>query len=569
MNILNLHIGRQIRELNRLRHIAEVLARNGLGFLLDQTELGRFLPRGWRRRVERADQELERMSIPERFRHTLEDLGPTYIKLGQLLSGRGDLLPAEYVQELTKLLDAAPAFPYQDVVTVVEAELGRPPQEVFDFFDPTPIAAASIGQVHRAILPTGEHVVAKVQRPNIEQTVRSDLDLLMRQARFLERRSEAARNYSLVENVEKLSYALLGELDYTTEAQNIDRFYQTYNDDPNLRIPKVYWEYTTRRVLVMEQIDGIQLTELRHLKEEGYDLPAIANIGTEFYMKQIFEDGFFHADPHPANVMVSDHQIAILDFGMVGVLSQRMREDMGDMLVAVLTQNTEQLITVMVRMGIVTRATSLRELERDLNRMLVRYLGLPLQHMDVAAILGQVLSVSFVHNIRLPSDFAMLIRTIIILNSLGNKLDPNYQLVTKLEPFVRRLVQDKLSIRRIGTNALRSVSSINTLIQRFPNRLEDLWDQLDEGNLTVGISVRDLTTIIRRVDRIANRLAFAVVVAALIIGSALILRAGPDIRALFQVPGLDVAIPVAQVSFVLAGLTGAWLLWSIIRSRGM
>ena len=569
MNILSLHIGRQIRELNRLRHIAEVLARNGLGFLLDQTELGRFLPRGWRRRAERADQELERMSIPERFRHTLEDLGPTYIKLGQLLSGRGDLLPAEYVQELTKLLDAAPAFPYGDVVTVVEAELGRPPQEVFDFFDPTPIAAASIGQVHRAILPTGEHAVAKVQRPNIEQTVRSDLDLLMRQARFLQRRSEAARTYNLIENVEELSYALLSELDYTTEAQNIDRFYQTYNDDPNLRIPKVYWEYTTRRVLVMEQIDGIKLTELRHLKEEGYDLPAIANIGTEFYMKQIFEDGFFHADPHPANVMVSDHQIAILDFGMVGVLSQRMREDMGDMLVAVITQNTEQLITVMVRMGIVTRATNLRELERDLNRMLVRYLGLPLQHMDVAAILGQVLSISFVHNVRLPSDFAMLIRTIIILNSLGNKLDPNYQLVTKLEPSVRRLVQDKLSIRRIGTNALRSVSSINTLIQRFPNRLEDLWDQLDEGNLTVGVSVRDLATIIRRVDRIANRLAFAVVVAALIIGSALILRAGPDIKALFQVPGLDLAIPVAQVSFVLAGLTGAWLLWSIMRSRGM
>ena len=569
MNILSLHIGRQIRELNRLRHIAEVLARNGLGFLLDQTELGRFLPRGWRRRAERADQELERMSIPERFRHTLEDLGPTYIKLGQLLSGRGDLLPAEYVQELTKLLDAAPAFPYQDVVTVVEAELGRPPQELFDFFDPTPIAAASIGQVHRAILPTGEHAVAKVQRPNIEQTVRSDLDLLMRQARFLQRRSEAARTYNLIENVEELSYALLSELDYTTEAQNIDRFYQTYNDDPNLRIPKVYWEYTTRRVLVMEQIDGIKLTELRHLKEEGYDLPAIANIGTEFYMKQIFEDGFFHADPHPANVMVSDHQIAILDFGMVGVLSRRMREDMGDMLVAVITQNTEQLITVMVRMGIITRATNLRELERDLNRMLVRYLGLPLQHMDVAAILGQVLSISFVHNIRLPSDFAMLIRTIIILNSLGNKLDPNYQLVTKLEPSVRRLVQDKLSIRRIGTNALRSVSSINTLIQRFPNRLEDLWDQLDEGNLTVGVSVRDLATIIRRVDRIANRLAFAVVVAALIIGSALILRAGPDIKALFQVPGLDLAIPVAQVSFVLAGLTGAWLLWSIMRSRGM
>jgi len=569
MNILNLHIGRQIRELNRLRHIAEVLARNGLGVLLDQTELGRLLPRGWRRRAERADQELERMSMPERFRHTLEDLGPTYVKLGQLLSGRGDLLPAAYVQELTKLLDSAPAFPYEDVVAIVEAELGRPLADTFDLFDPTPAAAASIGQVHRAVLPGGERVVVKVQRPDIEQIVRSDLDLLMRQAHFLERRSEAARSYNLVENVEDLSYALQNELDYTAEAQNIDRFYQTYNDIPNLRIPKVYWEYSTRRVLVMEQIDGIKLTELDRLKEEGYDLPAIADVGTAFYMKQVFEDGFFHADPHPANVMVSNHQIAILDFGMVGVLSPRMREDMGDMLVAVITQNTEQLITVMVRMGMITRATNLRELERDLNRMLVRYLGLPLQYMDIAEILGQILSISFVHNVRLPSDFAMLIRTIIILNSVGNKLDPNYQLVIKLEPFVRRLVQDKLSIKRIGTNALRSVSSINTLIQRFPNRLEDLWDQLDEGNLTVGVSVRDLATIIRRVDRVANRLAFAVVVAALIVGSALILRAGPDIKALFRVPGLDVAIPVAQVSFVLAGLTGAWLLWSIIRSRGM
>ena len=569
MNILNLHIGRQIRELNRLRHIAEVLARNGLGVILDQTELGHFLPGGWRRRAEKADQELERMSMPERFRHTLEDLGPTYIKIGQLLSGRGDLLPAAYVEELTKLLDSAPPFPYEEVVKIIEDELGRKPNEIFDLFDPTPVAAASIGQVHRAILPTGEHVVAKVQRPNIERIVQSDLDLLTRQAHFLERRSEAARNYNLVENVEELTYALQKELDYTAEAQNISRFYQTYNDDPNLRIPKVYWEYTTRRVLVMEHVEGIKLTELRYLREEGYDLPAIAEIGTDFYMRQIFEDGFFHADPHPANVMVSNNQIAILDFGMVGFLSQHMREDLGDMLVAVITQNTDQLITVMVRMGIITRATNLRELERDLNRMLVRYLGLPLQHMDIAEILGQVLSISFSHNIRLPSDFAMLIRTMIILNSLGIKLDPNYQLITRLEPYVRRLVQDKLSIRHVGANALRSVSSLNMLIQRLPNRLDDLWDQLDEGNLTVGVSVRDLASIIRRLDRIANRLAFAVVVAALIVGSALILMAGPDVSGLFRIPGLNVSIPVAQVSFIAAGLTGAWLLWSIIRSRGM
>jgi ubiquinone biosynthesis protein len=331
----------------------------------------------------------------------------------------------------------------------------------------------------------------------------------------------------------------------------------------------VYWKYTTKRVVVMEEIEGIKLTDLESLRGNGYSLPAIAEVGTDFYLKQIFEDGFFHADPHPANIMIAGSQIAILDFGMVGFLSRRLREDMGDMLVGVITQNTEQVITVMVRMGIITRSTNLRELERDLNRMLVRYLGLPLQQMDVGEILGEVLSISFMHHVRLPSDFAMLIRTMIILNGLGQQLDPNYQLVPALEPFVRQLVQDKLSIRRIGTNALRTLESLNTLAQRFPNRLDDLWDQLDEGNLTVGVSVRDLKTIIQRVDRIANRLAFALVVAALIIGSALILMGGTEIQALFQIPGLGLAIPVAQVSFILAGLTGAWLLWSILRTRGM
>jgi ubiquinone biosynthesis protein len=429
MNILRLRIGQQIRELNRLRHIAEILARNGLGMLLDQTELGRFLPGSWRRRAERASEQLARMSIPERVRHTLEDLGPTYIKLGQLLSGRGDLLPAGYIEELTKLLDSAPAFPYEDVVRLIKQELGAPPDEIFDLFEQTPIAAASIGQVHRAVLPNGDRVAVKVQRPDIEKMVRSDLDLLMRQARFLERRTEAARNYNLVENIEELSYSLTNELDYTSEAQNIDRFYQTYADDPNLRIPRVYWEYTTKRVVVMEEIEGIKLTDLDSLKGNGYSLPAIAEVGTDFYLKQIFEDGFFHADPHPANVMIAGNQLAILDFGMVGFLSRRLREDMGDMLVGVITQNTEQVITVMVRMGIITRSTNLRELERDLNRMLVRYLGLPLQQMDVGEILGEVLSISFMHHVRLPSDFAMLIRTMIILNGLGQQLDPNYQLV--------------------------------------------------------------------------------------------------------------------------------------------
>ena len=569
MNVWNWPLGQQIQELNRLRHIAEILARNGLGMLLDQTELGRFLPRGFRRRLARADDEVKRLSIPERVRRTLEDLGPTYIKLGQLMSGRGDLLPPGFTEELTRLLDAAPPFPYEEVARQIERELGHPPEEVFASLEQAPIAAASIGQVHRAVLPNGDRVVVKVQRPNIHQIVRSDLDLLTRQAQFLEKRSEMARNYNLTEIVDELGYALRNELDYTAEAQNIERFYQAYADDPGIRIPRVYWEYTTRRVIVMEELDGIKLTELDRLRSEGYDLSAIARVGTHFYMKQIFEDGFFHADPHPANIMVVDNQLVILDFGMVAFLSKRLRDDLGDLLVGLINQDTGRVITVLVRMGVITRSTDLRELERDIHRLLARYLGLPLYQMDVANILKEIFSISFMHHVRLPSDFALLIRTVIILNSLGQQLDPGYRLIEAFEPFVRQMVREKLNVTRIGVSAMRSVEALNTLIQRFPNRLDDLWDQLDSGDLTVGVSVRDLKMIIQRVDRIANRLAFALVVAALIIGSALILMGGADIQALFRIPVVNVAVPVAQVSFILAGLTGAWLLWSIVRTRGM
>jgi ubiquinone biosynthesis protein len=569
MKLFSLKIGRQIREFNRARHIAEILIRNGLGVMLDQLDLGRFLPQGWRRRAEQAEEELRRVSLPVRVRRTLEDLGPTYIKIGQILSGRGDLLPAEFVREFTKLLDSAEPFPYEGVAKQIEAELGRPPEQIFASFERSPIAAASIGQVHRAVLANGDRVVVKVQRPNIEKMVRSDLGLLARQSAFLEKRSATLRNYSLSENVEELGYALLNELDYKAEAQNIDRFYNTYNDDPTLRIPRVYWEYTTKRVIVMEEIDGIPLTNLERLRNEGYDLSAIAQVICDFYLKQIFEDGLFHADPHPANLLATADQVAVLDFGMVAVLSKRLREDLGDIFVAVITQNTEEMITVFVRMGLVTRATNLRELERDINRMLVRYLGRELGHIPVNEVLTEVLNLMFNHKVRLPGDIAMLIRTIMVLESLGRSLDPNYQIVESLEPYIRKLIADKMSIRRLGLSAVRTVTSLSTLAQRLPNRLDDLWDQIDEGNLSIGVSVRELNYIIGKVDRIVNRIVFALIVVGLVIGSALILGVGDAVERLFTIPFTDFSLPIAQIGFVCAGIAGVWLLWSVFRTKGL
>jgi len=322
-------------------------------------------------------------------------------------------------------------------------------------------------------------------------------------------------------------------------------------------------------VIVMEEIDGIPLSNVERLKAEGYDLPAIAQVIVDFYLKQIFEDGLFHADPHPANLLAAGEQVAVLDFGMVAVLSGRLREDLGDVFVAIITQNTEELITVFVRMGLVTRATNLRELERDINRMLVRYLGRELQQIPIDEVLTEVLTVLFNHKVRLPGDISMLIRAILVLSGLGNSLDPNYQIVESLEPYIRRLIADKMSIKRLGLGAIRTVSSLSMLAQRLPNRLDDLWDQIDEGNLTVGVSVRDLAYIVGKVDRIVNRVVFALIVVGLIIGSALILMAGEAVDSLFTVPLIGISLPIAQIGFIFAGLAGAWLLWSVIRTRGL
>jgi len=308
--------GRHYRELVRARQIAQILAKNGLGFLIEQFGLTRFLLGRWQQ-FSSMDRNVAQLNVPQRIRRTLEELGPTFIKLGQLLSGRGDLLPPEYVHELVKLLDAAPPVPADQIRQVMEKELGAPVERLFATFQDEPIASASIGQVHRASLPGGEQVVVKVQRPGVENVIKADLGILLHQARFLENRSELLREYRLVEIVEELARTLCDELDYTIEGRNAERFRYNLRHDERLIIPRIYWPLTSRRVITMEDVGGIKLTELERLRAEGYDLAAVAAIGVEVYLEQVFVDGFFHADPHPANIMVVEDKIALVDFGMV------------------------------------------------------------------------------------------------------------------------------------------------------------------------------------------------------------------------------------------------------------
>ncbi len=557
---------RRLAEIARGRRITEILVRNGLGFLVEQLALDRFVPRFLRRRAVRADDSVGRLTVPQRLRHTLEELGATYVKLGQLLSGRADLLPPEYIEEFSKLLDSAPPVAADEIRSVIEIELGAPVDELFASFDDAPLASASIGQVHRATLLDGQEVAVKVQRPGIERVVEADLDLLLHQARFLENRSEMMRDYNLVAIGSELARSLRQELDYQVEGRHAERLRNNLSRDPRFVVPRVFWSMTRKRIITLEYLEGIQVNEVSRLRKAGYDLTSIAMLGIEAYLKQIFVDGFYHADPHPANIMVVGERIGFVDFGTAGYLTHGQKEMLGDMFIQIIDEDAGGLARTVVRMGATRGRPSLDAMEYDLQRLLMRYWGISLEEIPVGEMLAEIFTTAYRHKVYLPGDLALLARTLITLEGTGRMLDPEFVLVDAVRPFAEQLVRERMSPVVAGRRALRTLRQVADLAQAFPRRLDDLWDQLEEGEVTLGVEVRRLELIMKKANSMLNRVAFSIVVAALIVGSALILHGGKD---RWEMPILGIGIPVAQIAFLGAVVAGVWLLLSMIRSRNI
>ena len=554
------------QDIVRLRQVAEILLRNGLGFLVEQLDLARFLP-PWRQRAVGAEDEASKYTIPQRVRRTLEELGPTFIKLGQILSTRPDLLPADYIEELSKLLDSAQPVPTAEIVAELERSLGAPVQELFERFEPEPVAAASIGQAHRGLLKNGETVIVKVQRPGVQQVVEADLDLLARQARFLVQRLTIAREYQLVDLVDEFSRTLRDELDYTNEGRNTDRLRRDLQQDPRVVIPRVYWELTTPSVITLQELQGYKLTDLDLLRSQGYDLAAIADVIVDLYLQQVFVHGFFHADPHPANILVCNEQVGFVDFGMMGFLTPQTKELLADLLASLLNQDVDQVVQLVVQLRATKQQLDSDRLGQEIQRLLQRYYGLSLQEVPLSQFLADVMGVALRFRIHLPADLAMLARTLAVLEGLARKLDPSLVLVEKAQPFATHLISERLSLQRLGRRAVRTLRDLDELLQALPRRMETLSRQLEQGNMTVGIDVRRMETLLFKLDRVANRLSFSILVAALIVGSGLIILGGEAVS-VWHLPVIGVALPIAQMSFALAGVLAAWLLFSIIRSKG-
>jgi len=551
-------LGQRYRHLKRYREIAGVLIKYGFGELVDQLELIPYLSLP-RRLLRREAVERPHLTAPERLRLAIEELGPTFIKLGQILSTRPDLIPPEFLVELIRLQDMIAPAPWALVKAEVEEELGAPLDRVFASFDSQPVAAASLGQVHCATLQSGEEVVVKAQRPGIEQVIRVDLEILHDLAQLAQKHTPLGKLYDLPEIVEDFANTLRNEMNYLREGQNADRFRHNFAHETTLYIPRVYWEYTTEKVLTLERIRGIKINDIAALDAAGIDRHQIALNSARIIIKEVLEDGFFHADPHSGNFFVMDGAvIGAMDFGMVGHLTPSDREWLVRLYIASVQMDAKGMVNELMRMGVVDYHIERMALERDIQRLLSNYYGLPLKEIRARQVVDEVTPIAFRHHLRLPSQWWLLGKTLAMLEGLGLQLDPDFDLFAVSQPYVRKLPWQMLFARNWGTELVQSAFNWGELWAEFPQRSSRLFEQLEKGKLQLVLDVKDLKDGLSRLDRVANRLAVSVLVAAFIVSLALLIPA--------YAPGQVWGFRLSVAGFVVLAALGLWLLLSILRS---
>ena len=547
---MNLIDWRKNFHLNRSRQIAGVLLSHGWDFLRNEQRP--------------ADHSKAAMANgrPVHLRQALEELGTTFIKLGQILSTRADLLPPEYLVELTKLQDSAPPVAFEDIQQALITELGQPIENVFAEFEPVPLAAASIGQAHAATLWDGTEVVVKVRRPGVVEQVNEDLEILNELAATASRHWQFADRYDLTGLAEEFSQTLRAELDYIREGRNAERFAANFAADPHIHVPRVFWEVTTARVLTLERIRGIKINDLKSLDEQGTDRPWLADYATNVVLKMVCEDGFFHADPHPGNFFIEPNgTIGLIDFGMVGILDERTQELLAELLIAINHQAADRLLDVFLDLGVTRAQIDRASVRRDIERLLSSYWGLPLGELKVAVLLNDVYSVMRRHHLHLPPNLALLLKTVIMIEGMGVNLDPDFRLTKSLTPFTERLVMRQYSPSKWMRSLGRASLDLAKLGAEMPQHLRRIATAAENGNLQIGMRPEGFDPVIDRLERIANRIVLGVIAAAFINGLAVLVS-------VYRPPGWDRwAWVVFAFGFLCALSVGIYLAWNILRPR--
>lgn len=562
MNLLSLT--RSYRSAKRLQQIINVLLKHGFGRIIDQIHLGRYIP--FRKRLKEFGQwpSLKGPGVAERLRMAFEELGPSFIKLAQILASRPDLITSQFANEFKKLQDEVPPFPTREAKRIIEEEIKMPIDRIFLDFEDRPVAAASIAQVHNAKLLDGSDVIVKVQRPEIIEQIETDINILTTAARLLDRHIPESRFFNPMGIVDEFSRTVHKELDFIAEAKNCCKFRRNFEDNPDIFIPRIYAEFVTNKVLTMERIEGVRIDNISEITAMGLDRKRIAQTGVGAYFKMILEDGFFHADPHPGNLFVMPNgQIGFVDFGIVGRVTPEMMEVMANTFLALISRDFDRLIDQYIELGIVPEDVDLDKFRKEFKSDLVDFLeplyGLTLQEINFAQYLDTVTHIALKHRMQIPSDLLLTNKAMLILENIGRELDPDFDFIAAAEPYASRLARKKYSPSKVYERASKNVMEFGDFVLLFPKQIRQIIRKILRDDIHMKLTHIGLDRFITDMDRSSNRIAFSMIISSILLSSAIMhaTEVGPKVLG-FSILGI--------LSFGLAFFLGIWLVISIIRS---
>jgi len=552
-------IVKEVKDINRLREILTVLFEEGFDFAIEKTKLKHKVP--LTKRIRERLKQKEKHTIEKRLRLTLERLGPTFIKFGQVLSVRPDLIPKSYIKELENLQDEVPDFPYSVVREQVKKELGKEIEEIFSEFGKKPIASASISQVHKAELKDGSKVAVKVQRPDVMKIMETDIDIMFYTARLLEKHMPNLRKFNPVGVVEEFSKWTEKELDFKREAFNAKRFARNFSGSKTVKIPKIYDDFTTEKILVMEFIDGIELHNIKEAKRRKIDLKPIINNGFEAILTQVFVHGLFHADPHPGNIIITkDRKVAFVDFGIVGHFDENLKSKSIELFDGVINNEPEKVVDTLIALSS-AEATNKEELLDDVGEVLDSLQDSDITKIKVSYALEEVMDLALSYGLKMPAPFVLFGKTVITLEGIAMEYDPEFRLIESSRPFIEKLMRQRYNPVVLLNSFMKNMLKFRKFAEEFPDDATRALKRIEKGRIKVDIEDTDIKKLSVEIDKSGNRVAYSMLIAALLIVGALTINYGNP--TIFNLP------PIPLFSFIVALILSFILLFSILRERNI
>lgn len=553
------HLIKEVRDISRFKQILIVLFEGGFEFLLSSINLKQYVP--FAKRISSKINKRQELKPEERLRMTFERLGPTFIKFGQLLSVRPDLVPLEYSKELEKLQDKVPEFSFNEAKSIIEKELGKGIEHLFLHFEKKPIASASISQVHKAILKNGDKVAVKVQRPNVKKVMETDIEIMFYFANLLENHVEKLKRFNPVKIVSEFKEWTEKELDFRIEARNAKRFAENFKGSRTVHIPKVYDELTSENILVLEFVEGIELHNIKKIRKKKINFGKIMENSFDAVMTQVFVHGIFHADPHPGNIIIMQNNvIAFVDFGIVGYFDEKLKNRCIDLLYGIVRQDEGLIMETFVEMGMESSELDDEQLKSDIGFAIQPMQNASIKDIRLSKVLEEILDIAVKHNLRVPASFVLFGKTIMTLEGVAIEYNPKFRLLETAKPFVEKLIAKRASPLYIWKSFAHNMHKYRKFAEEFPEKAERALDKIQKGTIKVDIEDTDIKKLALEIDRSSNRVSYGLLIAALLITSAI----------LIQIPKgpLILGIPfLSFFSFLFASMLVFVLFFSIVREK--